>query len=242
MNQILNTNDIKQLGTILSVWAHPDDESFLAAGILRTAVNNGQKVACVTATRGEAGSQDKQKWPPADLAQIRTDELASALKLLGIKTHFWLNYPDGGCSTAPSSQAVEQLITIIRDIKPDSILTFGPDGITGHDDHKTVSEWVTSAVDQIKMPITVYHAVYTPEQYEHHLQQMDKELNIFFNIDKPPLIEPKKCDIYFELPADVCRCKNDALAVQPSQTEIMIKLFGRKFLEDSLSTEAFRLA
>ena len=242
MHQIVKPDDIRQLGTILSVWAHPDDESFLAAGILRTAVKNGQQVVCVTATRGEAGSQDEQKWPAANLANIRTNELADALKILGIKQHYWLDYPDGGCCDMPPSQAVNKLVEIIRNLQPDSILTFGPDGITGHDDHRTVSEWVSAAARASKQPLAIYHAVHTPEQYSHHLQQMDKELNIFFNIAEPPLVQPKDCDIHFELTPAICRYKNDALAAQPSQTEVMIKLFGRQFLEDSLATEAFVLA
>jgi hypothetical protein len=58
-------DDIKQLGTILFVAAHPDDESFLAGGILAAAVANGQTVVVYTATRGEAGVQDRNKCPRA---------------------------------------------------------------------------------------------------------------------------------------------------------------------------------
>ncbi len=46
MKQIHNFEDIKKLGTILSVWAHPDDETFTCGGILATAVKNGQQVVC----------------------------------------------------------------------------------------------------------------------------------------------------------------------------------------------------
>src|SRR4249919_2707816 len=53
-------------GTILSVWAHPDDETYLAAGLMAAAVQAGQRVVCVTATRGELGSTDPDRWPPGE--------------------------------------------------------------------------------------------------------------------------------------------------------------------------------
>ena len=54
---------MKDLGTILGVWAHPDDEGYLSAGIMAQAMRNGQRVVCVTATRGEAA--DPEQWPPS---------------------------------------------------------------------------------------------------------------------------------------------------------------------------------
>ena len=85
----------------MSVWAHPDDESFLAAGVLAAAVRNGQSVICVTATRGEEGFQNTDKWPADKLSDIRTAELEAALKILGIHEHHWLNYRDGRCCDVP---------------------------------------------------------------------------------------------------------------------------------------------
>ena len=53
------------LGTVLSVWAHPDDETYLCGGLMADAVRRGNRVVCVTATRGELGSPDEERWPPA---------------------------------------------------------------------------------------------------------------------------------------------------------------------------------
>ena len=50
--------DIRELGTIVSVWAHPDDEAYLCGGIMATATAAGSRVVCVTATRGELGVTD----------------------------------------------------------------------------------------------------------------------------------------------------------------------------------------
>ncbi len=63
---------VTELGTIMGIWAHPDDEIFSMAGIFALASQAGQNTVCVTATRGEQGVQDESRWPRADLASIRT--------------------------------------------------------------------------------------------------------------------------------------------------------------------------
>src|SRR3954462_1292944 len=124
------------LGTVLSVWAHPDDETYLGGGLMSEAVRRGNRVVCVTATRGELGSPDEERWPSgAPLAEVRTKELMEALAELGVAEHIWLDYPAGGCIDVDAAEAVDRLRTIIADVGPDTVLTFGPDGITGHDDH-----------------------------------------------------------------------------------------------------------
>lgn len=74
-------SDIKKLGTILGIWAHPDDESWASAGIMITAAANGQRTACVTATKGEAGETDEKRWPKKSLAAFdllfRVNEIPS---------------------------------------------------------------------------------------------------------------------------------------------------------------------
>jgi len=237
MKQITTTSDIKRLGTILSVWAHPDDESFLAAGVLAAAVQNGQTVSCVTATRGEGGLHNPEKWPIEKLSSIRTAELEKALKILGVHEHFWLNYQDGHCLDVPLSDATEQLLRIVEKYMPDTILTFGPDGWTGHEDHKTVNKWSNEIAKDKK--ISLYSVVSTPELYEKYLKPADDVLNIFFNIDEPPLKKPDKCDIYFELPDKVCQIKCDALAAAPSQTEALFDKFDRDFVRQAFAVECF---
>ena len=81
----MTATDIPDLGTILSVWAHPDDESYCCAGLMATAVRRGRRVVCVTATRGELGSTDPDRWPPGQpLADVRTKELAACLAEMGV--------------------------------------------------------------------------------------------------------------------------------------------------------------
>src|SRR5262245_61617532 len=88
--------DVVHLGTILQIWAHPDDESYLAAGLSVRAVDNGQRVVCITATHGEAGGDPAVA--PELVAATRDLELADALAALRVREHVQFDYPDGGCA------------------------------------------------------------------------------------------------------------------------------------------------
>jgi len=234
-----NAEDIKQLGSILAVWAHPDDETFTCGGILAAAVKNGQQVVCITATKGEAGIRDESRWPSDRLAQIRSSELAQALKILGISNHHWLNYADGGCSDVPSKEASRLIKTYIDMYKPDTILTFGPDGITGHTDHKAVSYWARRAASSVSKEVTLYYAVERQEAYEKQLETAHQQLNIYYNIKKPLVKCRQECDIYFELSPELCHVKYRALAAMPSQEEELLRYMTPDMFNQAFGTEAF---
>ncbi|MGY1602174.1 PIG-L deacetylase family protein [Geodermatophilus sp. SYSU D00815] len=69
--------------TVLGVWAHPDDEAYLSAGLLAAAVATGDRVVVATATRGEGGLDD----PAGDV--VRARELAASLAAVGVTEHRW---------------------------------------------------------------------------------------------------------------------------------------------------------
>lgn len=236
-----NTADsaaVAQLGSILSVWAHPDDETFWCAGIMAMAVANGQNVACITATKGEAGVQDEQRWPQDRLGEIRSQELADALNIIGVHHHHWLGYNDGRCHEVDEDSAAQQLATFIDLYQPDSILTFGPDGMTGHSDHQTVSRWVDLAVMRSNQTPVVYHAAQLKDAYEKHLKKADDQFDIFFNIKQPKLVTAADCDVCVCIEGDVCDKKCQALAAMPSQMERVVRHLG-KDLPRTFSHEAF---
>lgn len=235
-----NRDDIKKLGTILSVWAHPDDETLSCAGIMAKALSNGQKVICITATRGEAGVQDEQRWPAKQLGTIRAQELKNALSIIGVQNHHWLNYPDGECQYQDEKSASSEILEYIDMYKPDTILTFGPDGLTGHPDHKAISEWVTIAVRGTTKKIKVFHAVIAQEQFDTYLSRADEKLNIFFNISEPPLVSLSECDLMFCCDEKImCTIKREAIAAMPSQTAIMHESFNQDFIDNAFMYEAF---
>lgn len=135
----LAVTDVTGLGTVLGIWAHPDDEAFLAGGLMAAARDAGQRVVCVTATLGEHGTDDPHAWPPDRLARVRRHELAASLAVLGVDEHHLLGITDGTCAAQPHDALVRHLGRVIDTVVPDTIVTFGPDGLTGHEDHQTVS-------------------------------------------------------------------------------------------------------
>lgn len=235
---IRSVQDIQSLGTILGIWAHPDDETFSSGGILATAIANGQRVACLTATRGEQGVQDELKWPKSRLAEIREAEHDKVFEILGITEHHWLNFQDGCCSQR-NSEGIAKVERYIKEVQPNTILTFGADGLTGHTDHQAVHKWVVKANDKAQNKARIYQIVITIEQYERSLIQLDEQLNFFFNIDHPKLVEEKDCDICFNLDDELIGTKYRALQAMPSQTQKMIDTFDKKILCSAFSTEAF---
>ena len=116
------------------------------AGLMALARANGQRVVCVTATRGELGTADPAAWPPERLAAERTRELADCLAVLGVHEHHWLGYRDCGCAAADAP--ISGHCSLPSDASGSGrtrCSTFGPDGLTGHPDHRAVSAWTGAA-------------------------------------------------------------------------------------------------
>lgn len=133
------------LGTVLGVWAHPDDEAYLSAGLMALARDAGNRVTCVTATRGEHGAADPVAWPPSRLARTRELEAAACMAVLGVDDHRFLTYEDGTLDRQDPEIGAQTIAELIVEVGADTIVTFGPDGMTGHADHRTISAWTTDA-------------------------------------------------------------------------------------------------
>lgn len=227
-------------GTILGVWAHPDDETYLSAGLMAAAAREGRRVVCVTATKGEAGSQDEERWPLADLPAIREAELKRALDVLGVTEHIWLDYRDGELATVAHADAVAKLVPIIEDVRPDSVLTFNADGMTGHPDHAAVHRWTTDAFRRAAPAGSkLFYATMTPEIAD-VLEPAFEPFNVFF-AGPPPRTPREHLGIDFELSRELLDLKYEAIKAQVSQSEGLLKAFGRDFFDQSNSLEAFVL-
>ena len=131
---------------VLAVWSHPDDESFLAGGLLAQFARMGARVVNVSATSGEHGTEDPVNSPPATLGALRESELDAALAELGIGPSLLLGFGDGFCERVPDLMGARFVGSIIDRIQPDLIVSFGPDGVTGHPDHQAVARWTRAAV------------------------------------------------------------------------------------------------
>jgi LmbE family N-acetylglucosaminyl deacetylase len=216
---------ITELGTVLGVWAHPDDEAYLSGGLMALARDAGSRVVCVTATRGELGTPDPDAWPPQRLAAERTVELARCLEILGVSEHHWLEYRDGECPQVDPSTAVARLCELIEDVRADTVLTFGPDGITGHPDHQTISAWATKAFDRAAPPGArlLYAALSEPRM--RRWRSLGESLGIY--LPGYPVVTPvDRLAIDLELDPHTAARKVRALAAQATQTAGLIAMLG----------------
>lgn len=139
--------------TLMAVFAHPDDEAFGTGGTLSKYAAQGCDVYLVTATRGEAGEiAEADLATSADLPLVREQELCCACEVYGIHPPRFLDYPDGLLPLIHQGQAVGKVVRLIRDLRPQVVITFGPEGIYGHYDHIAVHRWTTIAVDMAADP------------------------------------------------------------------------------------------
>jgi LmbE family N-acetylglucosaminyl deacetylase len=213
------------LGTVLGIWAHPDDEAYLSGGLMAMARDHGSRVVCVTATRGELGTPDPETWPPQRLAAERTAELACCLALLGVSEHRWLGYRDGECAAVETAVAVDRLSEVIDDVGPDTVLTFGPDGITGHPDHQAVSAWATAAFARSAPPrARLLHST-VPARHASRWKDLDDSLGVY--LPGYPVATPaERLAVDLVLPPDVAARKVAALAAQTTQTAGLLAAMG----------------
>jgi LmbE family N-acetylglucosaminyl deacetylase len=139
--------------TLMAVFAHPDDEAFGTGGTLARYAAEGCEVHLVTATRGEAGQiAEADLATDANLPLIRERELRCACEIYGIHPPHFLDYVDGQLTIVHQGQAVGKLVRLIRQFRPQVVISFGPDGIYGHYDHIAVSRWVDIAFDLAASP------------------------------------------------------------------------------------------
>jgi len=133
---------------LLGLFAHPDDESRIVGGTLAKYANEGVAVSLVVATRGEAGSCGE---PPLctleQLPGVREAELRAACAILGVGDLMILDYHDGLLPEADRHELTGHLVHAIRQVRPDVMLTFGPEGRTLHPDHIVIHEAATAAFD-----------------------------------------------------------------------------------------------
>lgn len=135
--------------TLAAVVAHPDDDAYgISSVVALHADDPGFRFILVHATDGEAGSIAEGSGATRDtLGAIRREEDRQAWKALGRTPdrHEWFGYPDGGLADADLDELTLRIAAIFAEERPDVVLTFGPDGITGHPDHIAISRATSDA-------------------------------------------------------------------------------------------------
>ncbi len=199
---------------LLSFHAHPDDESISMGGTLASVAAAGTPVTVVTATRGEAGEihnrQDADEVRDR-LGEIRTAELISALKVLGVGEPVFLGYRDSGMMGTPENQhsdafwradffeAVGRLVRIVREHRPEVVTSYDPFGGYGHPDHiqvhriGTAAYWAAADVGRFPatdygepwMPSKLYWATWSRDRMIKVRRQMTPDLGAGVEADEP---------------------------------------------------------
>ncbi len=140
--------DAKRVAVVM---AHPDDESFLTAGIVHRIVATGGVVWLLCATAGEQGKAYVAEELHAGLGALRRKELQDVVSLLGIERCSVLGIPDGQVKAhiAALTDACRQWI---RDMQPSVALSFDADGFTGHGDHIAVYDAARAVCEDVGVP------------------------------------------------------------------------------------------
>jgi N-acetyl-1-D-myo-inositol-2-amino-2-deoxy-alpha-D-glucopyranoside deacetylase len=132
---------------LLGIFPHPDDETYTAGGTMAKAAAAGVEVHVLCATRGEAGEiRDRRLATPETLGDVRAGELAASCARLGIQPPHFLGYRDGTLVSVDLPEAVGRIVRIIRRLRPQVVITLGPDGVYGHPDHVALHKLVTPAL------------------------------------------------------------------------------------------------
>ena len=164
--------------TLLLVHAHPDDECIATGGVMLRAHHDGIRVVLITATRGEEGdihNMDAEVVRPR-LGEVRTEELMRSCAILGVDRQEFLGYRDSGMAGAPSNddprafhaapldETAQRVATLMREERPDVVVTYTADGTYWHPDHLKAHRTTLAALDLLRdegwAPAKLYlHAV-----------------------------------------------------------------------------------
>ncbi len=142
---------------LLGVYAHPDDEGMMGGALLQYSTS-GVDTGLVCATRGEVGEiADPALATRDNLGEVREGEMRAAAEVLGVRNLWFLDYRDSGMAgtaenadprafvQASAAEVVGKLVRIIREFRPQVIVTFDESGAYGHPDHIAVYRYTTSA-------------------------------------------------------------------------------------------------
>ena len=151
--------------TLLAIFAHPDDETTVSP-ILSRYVREGAEVHLVIATDGRYGTNNFTDHKAGDgLVAMRKEEMKCAASKLGVSLihldyHDQLRSAEGFDGHIPHVRSlIKEIRAIVERVKPDVVITWGPDGSSNHMDHRLVSASVTQVVVSKvwEKPLSLYY-------------------------------------------------------------------------------------
>lgn len=199
--------------TLMAVHAHPDDEVFLTGGVLAKASAEGIHTVLITATRGEEGEIHDPDLDPEEarhrLGEIREGELRRAADILGVAELHFLGYRDSGMVGTPGNDnphsfhraeldaVTARVVRLIRQTRPDVIVTYDERGGYGHPDHIAVHRATVAAFEAAGdpdlfpdpdlspwQPRKLYYGAFSRTAFE-RMQQVFRESDPDGNFEPP---------------------------------------------------------
>jgi len=212
---------------LLAVFAHPDDETFRPGGTLALLARRGVRVHVLTATHGGAGTcGEPPLCTPEDLPAVRERELRCACAALGLEPPRLLAYQDGHLAEADHEEVTAQILTAVNEIRPQVLLTFGPDGLSGHPDHVAIGQCAAEACarcDEVAVLYTLAVPRSLAEQFDMRQVHPVPDEQIALRLDVSPVWEAKQA-------AMNCHATQRAATPMLSATEARQRLFfGREY-------------
>jgi LmbE family N-acetylglucosaminyl deacetylase len=153
---------------MMVVVAHPGDEAFGFGGAIASAAASGAYVVVVCVTRGWFDARLLEKSPAPggknrdvkdgavnwrNLDTVREDELRRSVAMLGVRVVRMLDYAEGDLDRVDFDELVGRIVEPIRMHRPEVILSFGPDGVTGDTDHVVLARAVATAYVRAAEPL-----------------------------------------------------------------------------------------
>jgi LmbE family N-acetylglucosaminyl deacetylase len=175
---------------LLAIFAHPDDESYGAGGVMALASRAGNPVWVLCLTNGDQGGRPGEVDVDHSLdPEIRRRELQCACEAIGAAEPIFLGYrdsgmegwgaPEGSLSLAQVEEVVARIAEVIRRLRPAVIVTFDPGGVYGHPDHVACSTVATAAYQRVSAepggPTALYHQALPRSAIEAMRESMEKE-------------------------------------------------------------------
>jgi LmbE family N-acetylglucosaminyl deacetylase len=160
--------------TFMAVHAHPDDEASSSGGVLPLLASQGVRTVLVTCTNGEYGDAPGGVKPHTDehdaddVAAIRAIELDTAVAALSVTRLVRLGYRDSGMMgwpqnddprsfwATPVEDAAARLVEVMREERPEVVMTYNDFGFYGHPDHIQAHRVTMAAIAQLDYEPTVY--------------------------------------------------------------------------------------
>lgn len=134
--------------TVGFIYAHPDDETFLSACLIRQLADQGHRPVLLLATKGDAGKKNGHvsHLSNEELAEVRVKEMEKAAEILGLSVVEHLGFPDGKTNTVDENLFIDGIVSFVNKYEPSMLFTFPGDGGNFHPDHMTISKMTMSAV------------------------------------------------------------------------------------------------